>query len=209
MTSTPPEPSDVLMGGSSVPTLGFAYVGSTVGGSIVAPPRTYHTRAYNPEGVGKGDLQFFPSGDPIYGVHIDVRASEPSDDDDGVRRLYVEKRRMKEAVRDAMIAARRELKSARAVQRRRRTRRRIPPPGMRRRCVHWRQWRTLPREASPRHRSERCRALRRRRRSGRLPERLRRRPRRLRRQSLRNRRIRCSRNRRRPRPSSPKASRQP
>lgn len=103
-----PDANDVLMGGGGAPTAKFEQIGTTIGGRIVAPPRAHQEREYNPTNPGQGALKTFPSGDPIYGLTVDVQTTlrDPSNaEDDGVRRIYVEGKRLKEAVRDAVRSA--------------------------------------------------------------------------------------------------------
>jgi hypothetical protein len=108
MTTTPhtPPPSadDVLMGGGSAPPRAeWAGPGARVEGLIVGKPRTYHSREFAPD--GKGPLKYFPSGDPIWAVMVDVQTNMRGPDDNGIRRLYVESMRMTSAVRDAVRVA--------------------------------------------------------------------------------------------------------
>lgn len=108
MTAQQIDPMDVLMGGSGAPTAKFEQPGTTIGGRIVAPPRSHQEREYDRNNPGKGALKTFPSGDPIMGITIDVQTDQrdPSNpDDDGVRRIYVEGKRLKEAVRNAVVAS--------------------------------------------------------------------------------------------------------
>lgn len=107
-TSPAPDANDVLMGGARVPTAKFDAVGVVVGGRIVAPPKAHQEREYDRNNPGQGRPKTFPSGDPIYGLTIDVQTDQrdPSiEDDTGVRRIYVEGKRMKEAVRNAVQQA--------------------------------------------------------------------------------------------------------
>jgi hypothetical protein len=80
-------------------------VGVEVGGPIVGNG-THPVREYDPLNPGRGPIKTYPnSGDPIFGVHIDIQTplrEEPTDD--GVRRIYVDSARFKEAVRDAIRA---------------------------------------------------------------------------------------------------------
>lgn len=104
MTQTP-SADDVLMG-SGRPAAKFDQPGTVVGGKIVAPPKTHVEREYSPTKPGQGEPKKFPSGDPIYGVTVDVQTSQRNDaDDDGVRRIWIEGKRMKESVRDAVREA--------------------------------------------------------------------------------------------------------
>lgn len=97
-----PEANDVLMGGGGYPAAKFDQLRVWVGGTIVAKPTTRQETEYK-TGVPK---TYPKSGDPIYGLVVDVQTDQRTDtDDDGVRRIYVEGRRMKDAVREAVIAS--------------------------------------------------------------------------------------------------------
>jgi len=97
-----PEANDVLMGGGGFPSAKFDQLRVWVGGTIVAKPTTRQETEYK-TGVPK---TYPKSGDPIYGLVVDVQTDQRTDnDDDGVRRIYVEGKRMKDAVRDAVIAS--------------------------------------------------------------------------------------------------------
>lgn len=100
-----PDANDVLMGGGGAPTAKFHTPGTSVGGRITLPPKAHQEREFKPG--GQGAPKFYPSGDPIYGVTVQVQTNlrDPAiADDDGQRRLFVEGKRMKEAVRDAVHA---------------------------------------------------------------------------------------------------------
>ena len=103
-----PTADEVLMGGGGAPTAKFATPGDTFGGRILAEPRVYQEREYDPRNPGGGDLKFYPkSGDPIMSVSVDVATNhrDPADpEDDGTRRIYIEGKRLKDAVRDAVRA---------------------------------------------------------------------------------------------------------
>ncbi|NMF29615.1 hypothetical protein [Cellulosimicrobium aquatile] len=107
MTTTP-NANDVLMGGGGAPTAKFANPGDSIRGRIVAPPQAYQERDYVKDKPGGGDLKFYPSGDPIMSVYVDVQTDlhDPSiEDDDGTRRVYIEGRYLKADVRNAVRAA--------------------------------------------------------------------------------------------------------
>lgn len=100
-----PSADDVLMGGGSAPPAAeWAQPGSRVEGTIVGKPRSYHAREFAANGQA-GDLKYFPSGDPILGVMVDIQTPLRGPDDNGIRRLYVESQRMMTAVRDAVRVA--------------------------------------------------------------------------------------------------------
>lgn len=101
--------NDVLMGGGpSVPGFKFADPGDSITGRITAPPSTYQVREYDPNNPGGGALKFYPSGDPIMGLYVDLDTGSKDpmiEGDDGIRRIYIDGRYVKEAVREAVIAA--------------------------------------------------------------------------------------------------------
>lgn len=105
MTETPqgprPEANDVLMG-SGYPAIKFDQLRVWVGGTIVTKPTTRQETEF-----GTGKPRTFPkSGDPIYGLLVDVQTDERTDaEDNGVRRMYIEGRLLKEAVKNAVIAS--------------------------------------------------------------------------------------------------------
>lgn len=104
-----PSANDVLMGSGGAPTAKFDQPGVTIGGLILAEPRVYQEREYDPRNPGNGAPKFYPrSGDPIMSVSVDVQTNlrDAADPEDvGVRRIYVEGKRLKDAVRDAVRAA--------------------------------------------------------------------------------------------------------
>lgn len=104
-THQQPDANDVLMGGGGAASATWETPGSIVGGRIVAKPQSYQLREFNRANPGSGALMFYPSGDPIMGIRVDVQTPERLNaDDDGVRRIYVEKKRQLAAVRDAVRA---------------------------------------------------------------------------------------------------------
>lgn len=95
--------NDVLMGGGGAKSANLDQQGVFVGGRIVATPKAYQVREYDPNTPGGGAPKFFPSGDPIMGIVVDVQTDQRDDsEDNGVRRLYLEKKRQLDAVRDAV-----------------------------------------------------------------------------------------------------------
>lgn len=106
--TTNPNANDVLMGGGGVPSAKFATPGDSIKGRIVAPPQAYQVRDYDRNNPGAGELKFYPSGDPIMAIYVDLATDlrDPSiEDDDGIRRVYVEGRYIKEDVRNAVRTA--------------------------------------------------------------------------------------------------------
>lgn len=108
MTQMHTDANAILMGGGGAPTWKFDHEGARGTGRIVAPPQVKQEREYDPNNPGGGNPKFFPSGDPIMGIHVEVETGEhdPSRvDDDGRRTFYIEGKRLKDAVRDAVRTA--------------------------------------------------------------------------------------------------------
>lgn len=101
--------NDILMGNGGAPTAKFDTPGRTIGGRIVSEPVAYQEREYDPRNPGNGAPKFYPqSGDAIMSVRVDVSTTErdPADpEDDGTRRIYIEGKRLKDAVRDSVRQA--------------------------------------------------------------------------------------------------------
>lgn len=101
--------NSILMGGGGAPTAKFEFPGTTIGGRIVGPPKAFQERDYNR--VTKrsdGAPKVFPSGDPIMGITVDVQTTglaKVDADDTGVRRVYIQGKRLKDAVRDGIRSA--------------------------------------------------------------------------------------------------------
>lgn len=105
MTQTNYDADDVLMGGGNAPAWKFNDPGTTHVGTILTKA-TRQERDYDPQNPGGGALKFFPSGDPIMGIVIEVQTEERAHgEDDGKRTFYVEGQHLKNAVRDAVKAA--------------------------------------------------------------------------------------------------------
>ena len=107
MTTNPQDGNDVLFG-SNAPAAKFETPGTTIAGTIAYPPKAFQEREYDPKNPGGGALKYFPSGDPIMNasVVIQTQLRDPGiEDDDGTRTLYIQGKRLKEAVRNAVKAA--------------------------------------------------------------------------------------------------------
>lgn len=105
-----PDANDILMGGGDgVPAAYFKNVGDSVEGTLTAPPKAREEREFNQlTQRSDGPVRKFPSGDVIYGILVDLQTGlrDPMNpDDDGVRRLYVEGKRLKDAIRTAVANA--------------------------------------------------------------------------------------------------------
>ena len=97
MTNQPTDGNDVLFG-SSAPAAKFETPGTTIAGTILYPPKSFHEREYDPNNPGGGAPKYFPSGDPIMSasVQIQTQLRDPSiADDDGTRTLYIQGKRLK------------------------------------------------------------------------------------------------------------------
>lgn len=97
--------NDVLFA-ASVPSLDTADIGREAGGQVVSGPTRYQETEFNPNPGQRGAPKFYPSGDPIYAVHVDVQTSDRTGpQDDGRRRIYVQGKRLMDAVRTAVRTA--------------------------------------------------------------------------------------------------------
>jgi len=108
MSQTTYDANAVLMGGGGPKGWKFENPGDTRVGTIAERPEAKQERDYDPNNPGGGKPKFYPSGDPIMGIHVVVQTDErdPSiEDDDGRRTFYIEGRYIKEAVRNAVRAA--------------------------------------------------------------------------------------------------------
>jgi hypothetical protein len=106
MNDQAPDANEILMGGGGAPTAKFVE-GVPVGGPIVAKPRAHQEREFDPKNPGHGALKYFPSGDKIMGITVDVQTNERmagDSEDTGVRRIYIEGKRLKDATRAAIRA---------------------------------------------------------------------------------------------------------
>jgi len=101
--------NDILMGGGGAPRAKFATIGDSVTGRITHISEPYQEREYDPNNPGGGAPKFYPkSGDPIMTFNVDLATDQrdPSiDEDDGTRRVYMDGKRIKDAVRAAVRAA--------------------------------------------------------------------------------------------------------
>lgn len=107
MTAPQTDANDILMGGGGAATAKFDTPGTTVGGRIVSPPKAFQEREFNRTTKrSDGPPKVFPSGDPIMGISVDVQTTIRTDaEDDGVRRIYIQGKRLKDATREAIRAA--------------------------------------------------------------------------------------------------------
>jgi hypothetical protein len=97
---------EFLMSRGTAPTLDFGKVPPVrKGGKVVGGPVRYQVREFDIRNPGKGPLQLDPSGQPVWAVYIDLQTNErdPGNPaDDGVRRLYVQKWRLRDSIRRAI-----------------------------------------------------------------------------------------------------------
>lgn len=105
-----PDANDILMGGGDgVPGASFRNPGDSVEGVLTAPPKAREEREFNQVTQrSDGPVKTFPSGDPIYGILVDLQTQERdpmNPEDTGVRRVYVEGKRLKDAIRNAVANA--------------------------------------------------------------------------------------------------------
>lgn len=97
--------SDLIMGGGA-PSAKFLTAGTIVRGKVLETA-TSQQREFIPGG-GVGDLLYWKDGSPRMQAVITVQTDDRDPeivDDDGKRRIFVSSRRMKEAIREALIAA--------------------------------------------------------------------------------------------------------
>jgi hypothetical protein len=98
-------PADFFSGGSGPPSFKFTNPGDRVTGKITEM-KVVQQRTYSPTGVG--ELKTWPSGDPMMQLNITLQTilRDPAvDDDDGQRRVYVDGKRIRQAVTDAFAKA--------------------------------------------------------------------------------------------------------
>lgn len=108
MTQQTYDPNQVLMGGGGATAWKFEDPGTTHTGTIASHPEVRQEREYDKDNPGGGALKFFPSGDPIMGIVVEVQTNErdtTNGDDTGLRTFYIEGRYIKEAVRNAVRAS--------------------------------------------------------------------------------------------------------
>ncbi|WP_130012162.1 hypothetical protein [Serinicoccus sediminis] len=108
MTTHTHDANALLMGGGGAPTWKFDTEGIRKVGTVTSPPEARQEREYDPGNPGGGAPKFFPSGDPIMGILVEVQTDErdPSrDGDDGRRTFYIEGKRLKDAVKAGIRAA--------------------------------------------------------------------------------------------------------
>jgi len=103
MTQQTYDANDVLMGGGGGAAWKFEQP-ITRTGTILSPPQAKQEREYDRDNPGGGAPKFFPSGDPIMGVVVEVQSDDErtGPDDDGKRTFYIEGRYLKDAVREGV-----------------------------------------------------------------------------------------------------------
>lgn len=97
----PMTPDQFFTGGGGAPSFKFTQPGDSVTGKIT-DLQVVQQRAYSPGGVG--ELKTWPSGDPMMQLNVTLQTSlrdASIEDDDGKRRIYIDGRRIREAVKDA------------------------------------------------------------------------------------------------------------
>lgn len=105
MTTQPNERPDanqlLLTGGKAPESVDFGQTPpATVAGTLLSGPTSYHAREFDKANPGQGPLRYWPDGNPVYGVFLDLDIPGM-----GIRRLYVEKLRMTTAIQQAMLRA--------------------------------------------------------------------------------------------------------
>lgn len=105
MTQQTYDANQILMGGGGSPAWKFEDPGTTREGTVAAKPQPKQEREYDPKSPGAGALKFYPSGDPIMGITVEVQTAERNpmnSEDDGKRTFYIEGKHLKEAVRNGV-----------------------------------------------------------------------------------------------------------
>lgn len=101
--------NDVLMGGGGVPYAAFNEPGDSVAGTLTAAPVAFQAREYDQKTKrSDGELRYYPSGQPIMDLYFDLNAGviDPTvEGDDGVRRVYIQGKEQKDALRTAIQQA--------------------------------------------------------------------------------------------------------
>ena len=97
------EATEFLSGGVKIPAVKFPEPGAKVVGTVIKNVLRQQT-SYDPKGGGKP--LFWDNGDPIMKAVVTLQLDEgfePLDeDDDGRRNLHVDKKKMRDAIRDAI-----------------------------------------------------------------------------------------------------------
>jgi len=104
MTSMTPD--QFFKGGGGAPSFKFVKPGDRVSGKITDLKVVQQT-TYVPGG-GVGEPKKWPSGDPMMQLNVTLQTDlrDPAiDDDDGKRRVYIDGRRIREAVQEAYTKA--------------------------------------------------------------------------------------------------------
>lgn len=102
MTMTPDQ---FFTGVSGAPSFKFVKPGDKITGKIT-DLQVIQQRVYSPGGLG--ELKTWPSGDPMMQLNVTLQTDlhDPGiDDDDGKRRVYIDGRRIREAVKEAFTKA--------------------------------------------------------------------------------------------------------
>ena len=103
MTSTAPSPAipsvDDMLTGSGKGAK-FPEVGTVVRGTIAAVPQSRQATK-----MGSGELEFYPSGDPVIEVPITLQTDEREDDNDDGKRTVYASRRLWGAIKSAVQAS--------------------------------------------------------------------------------------------------------
>lgn len=105
--STTPTVDSILMGGGAQQAK-FATPGTTFAGRIVQISDPYQEREYDPTNPGNGAPKFFKSGTPIMSFYVDIDTGQRDpnvEDDDGIRRVYMDGQRIKKATKAAVLAS--------------------------------------------------------------------------------------------------------
>lgn len=100
---------DIIWSGGGAKSAEWPVVGSWVGGPVQSRPKKYQPTEYvKGAPAGSGKPRTTRDGRPVWGFRVDVQTTmrDPAiDNDDGVRRMHLDKWRQHEAVRNALKEA--------------------------------------------------------------------------------------------------------
>lgn len=100
---------DIIWSGGGAKSAEWPAVGSWVGGPIQSKPKKYQPTEYvKGAAPGTGKPRLTRDGNPVWGIRVDVQTTmrDPNvTNDDGVRRMHLDKWRQHEAIRNALKEA--------------------------------------------------------------------------------------------------------
>lgn len=100
---------DIIWGGGGAKSAEWPHVGAWVGGPIQARPKKYQPTEYvKGAPAGSGRPRTTRDGRPVWGIRVDVQTTlrDPAvENDNGIRRMHLDKWRQHDALRDALAEA--------------------------------------------------------------------------------------------------------